>query len=51
MVHLRRMFHGTHRGAVHVGPRLFFHSVALALLVSLFVLGQAYVWPLTALVP
>jgi lactate permease len=30
---------------------VFFHSVALALLVSLLVLGQAYVWPLTALVP
>jgi lactate permease len=29
---------------------VFFHSVALALLVSLLVLGQAYVWPLTALV-
>src|SRR5688572_14192108 len=30
---------------------VFFHSIALALLVSLLVLGQAYVWPLTALVP
>ena len=29
---------------------VFFHSIALALLVSLFVLGQAYVWPLTTLV-
>lgn len=29
---------------------VFFHSVALALLVSLLVLGQAYVWPLTTLV-
>ena len=29
---------------------VFFHSVALALLVSLLVLGQAYLWPLTALV-
>jgi lactate permease len=29
---------------------VFFHSVALALLVGLLVLGQAYVWPLTALV-
>jgi lactate permease len=29
---------------------VFFHSVALAMLVSLLVLGQAYVWPLTALV-
>jgi lactate permease len=29
---------------------VFFHSVALALLVSLLVLGQAYVWPLTELV-
>jgi lactate permease len=29
---------------------VFFHSIALALLVSLLVLGQAYVWPLTALV-
>jgi lactate permease len=29
---------------------VFFHSVALALLVSLLVLGQAYVWPLSALV-
>jgi lactate permease len=30
---------------------VFFHSLALALLVSLLVLGQAYVWPLTLLVP
>jgi lactate permease len=30
---------------------VFFHSIALALLVSLLVLGQAYAWPLTALVP
>ena len=30
---------------------VFFHSIALALLVGLLVLGQAYVWPLTALVP
>jgi lactate permease len=29
---------------------VFFHSIALALLVSLLVLGQAYVWPLTQLV-
>jgi lactate permease len=29
---------------------VFFHSIALALLVSLLVLGQAYVWPLTELV-
>ncbi|HEY0686325.1 MAG TPA: L-lactate permease [Steroidobacter sp.] len=29
---------------------VFFHSLALALLVSLLVLGQAYVWPLSALV-
>lgn len=29
---------------------VFFHSVALATLVSLLVLGQAYVWPLTELV-
>lgn len=29
---------------------VFFHSIALALLVSLLVLGQAYVWPLTTLV-
>ena len=29
---------------------VFFHSIALALLVSLLVLGQAYVWPLSALV-
>jgi len=30
---------------------VFFHSIALAFLVSLLVLGQAYVWPLTALAP
>ena len=30
---------------------VFFHSVALAVLVGLFVMGQAYVWPLTLLVP
>jgi len=29
---------------------VFFHSIALALLVSLLVLGQAYVWPFTELV-
>jgi len=29
---------------------VFFHSIALALLVSLLVLGQAYVWPLSNLV-
>lgn len=29
---------------------VFLHSIALALLVSLLVLGQAYVWPLTTLV-
>lgn len=29
---------------------VFFHSIALALLVSLLVLGQAYMWPLTTLV-
>jgi lactate permease len=29
---------------------VFFHSLALALLVSLLVLGQAYLWPLTTLV-
>jgi lactate permease len=29
---------------------VFFHSIALALLVSMLVLGQAYVWPLTTLV-
>jgi lactate permease len=29
---------------------VFFHSIALALLVSLLVLGQAYMWPLTLLV-
>ncbi|AHB48188.1 lactate permease [Hyphomicrobium nitrativorans NL23] len=30
---------------------VFFHSVALAILVGLFVMGQAYVWPMTLLVP
>ncbi|MGE0024122.1 MAG: L-lactate permease [Hyphomicrobium sp.] len=30
---------------------VFFHSVALATLVGLLVLGQAYVWPLTLLAP
>lgn len=30
---------------------VFFHSVALAVLVGLLVMGQAYVWPLTLLVP
>jgi lactate permease len=30
---------------------VFFHSVALAVLVGLLVMGQAYVWPLTHLVP
>lgn len=30
---------------------VFFHSVALALLVSLLVFGQAYVWPFTLLAP
>lgn len=30
---------------------VFFHSVALAVLVGLFVMGQAYLWPLTLLVP
>ena len=30
---------------------VFFHSVALAVLVGLLVMGQAYVWPLTRLVP
>ena len=30
---------------------VFFHSVALAVLVGLFVMGQAYVWPMTLLVP
>jgi lactate permease len=29
---------------------VFFHSLALALLVGLLVLGQAYMWPLTMLV-
>ncbi len=29
---------------------VFFHSVALAMLVGLFVMGQAYVWPFTLLV-
>lgn len=30
---------------------VFFHSVALAMLVGLFVMGQAYLWPMTLLVP
>jgi lactate permease len=30
---------------------VFFHSLALALLVGLLVLGQAYLWPLTLLAP
>ena len=30
---------------------VFFHSVALASLVGLFVMGQAYVWPFTLLAP
>lgn len=30
---------------------VFFHSVALAVLVGVLVMGQAYVWPLTLLVP
>ncbi len=30
---------------------VFFHSVALAALVGLLVMGQAYLWPLTQLVP
>ena len=30
---------------------VFFHSIALACLVGLLVLGQAYVYPLTRLVP
>lgn len=30
---------------------VFFHSVALAALVGLLVMGQAYVWPMTLLVP
>ena len=29
---------------------VFFHSLALALLVGLLILAQAYVWPFTALV-
>jgi len=29
---------------------VFFHSVALAVLVGVLVLGQAYLWPLTLLV-
>ena len=29
---------------------VFFHSIALAVLVGIFVMGQAYVWPLTTLV-
>jgi lactate permease len=30
---------------------VFFHSLALAILVGLLVFGQAYLWPLTLLVP
>lgn len=30
---------------------VFFHSVALAVLMGLFVLGQAYLWPMTLLAP
>ncbi len=30
---------------------VFFHSVALAVLVGMFVMGQAYLWPLTLLAP
>ena len=30
---------------------VFFHSLALAVLVGLLIFGQAYVWPLTLLVP
>jgi lactate permease len=30
---------------------VFFHSVALAMLVGVFVMGQVYVWPLTLLAP
>ncbi|MGK9169877.1 L-lactate permease [Inquilinus limosus] len=30
---------------------VFFHSIALAVLIGLLVLGQAYLWPLTLLVP
>ena len=30
---------------------VFFHSVALAILVGLLVMGQAYVWPMTLLAP
>ena len=30
---------------------VFFHSVALAVLVGLLVMGQAYVWPFTLLAP
>jgi lactate permease len=28
---------------------VFFHSIALAMLVGVFVMGQVYVWPLTLL--
>ena len=38
-----------HEGAIL--RYVFFHSVALAVMVGLFVLGQAYWWPLTLLVP
>jgi lactate permease len=30
---------------------VFFHSVALAMLVGVLVMGQVYVWPLTLLAP
>lgn len=30
---------------------VFFHSIALAVLVGILVIGQAYVWPLTLLAP
>ena len=30
---------------------VFFHSLALAVLVGLLIFGQAYVWPLTLMVP
>ena len=38
-----------HEGAIL--RYVFLHSVALAVLVGLFVMGQAYVWPLTLLAP
>jgi lactate permease len=38
-----------HEGAIL--RYVFFHSVALAVMVGLFVMGQAYVWPLTLLTP